>query len=311
MSMANEKDTTAALWESWQRLHRIYSTLAREMVIDCTPCASLEDGTQVPSAEAVAEAEQWFATMDERVRIHHLRQFAQTSDQVNEQVLADLIFHLVNKKKRTEDDRDKADFTAVQLLSFRVPSRLALTQFSVEEAVAILEPVLGSGGSEDSKLMTELDGLLAEASGASNLNALFTARIIERSRTIKAVFGDRLFEPLTLAAIARFGFLLRRSFFRLMQQDLNAILDGLRQLENQGVTTLDCRKAQFGAEETIPRIRMICQSWRVMFQAEYSAGQPLCLLVDLKTAVETALAQSGKPEGASQTKGAQAGGKKS
>jgi hypothetical protein len=47
-----------------------------------------------------------------------------------------------------------------------------------------------------------------------------------------------------------------------------------------------------------------------MFQAEYSAGQPLCLLVDLKTAVEAALAQSGKPAVASQTKGAQAGGKK-
>lgn len=308
--MANEKDTTAALWDSWQRLHRIYGTLAREMVLDCGLCASLEDGTQVPSAEAVAEAEQWFATMDERIRIHHLRQFAQTSNLVNEQVLADLLFHLVNKKKRTEEDRDKADFTVVQLLSFRVPSRLTLTQFSLEEAVAILEPVLGSGGSEDSKLMTELDGLLVEASSASNLNALFTARIIERSRTIKAAFGDRLFEPLTLAAIARFGFLLRRSFFRLMQQDLNAILDGLRELENRGVTTLDCRKAQFSAEETIPRIRMICQSWRVMFQAEYSAGQPLCLLVDLKTAVEAALAQSGKPEGASQTKGAQAGGKK-
>ena len=308
--MSNEKDITTALWECWQRLHRIYCMLAREMVIECTPCASLEDGTQVPSAEAVAEAEQWFSTMDERIRIHHLRQFAQTSDQVNEQVLTDLIFHLVNKKKRTDDDRDKADFTAVQLLSFRVPSRLALTQFSVEEAVAILEPALGSGGSEDSKLMAELDGLLVEASSASNLNALFTARIIERSRTIKAAFGDRLFEPLTLAAIARFGFLLRRSFFRLMQQDLNAILDGLRQLENQGVTTLDCRKAQFGAEETIPRIRMICQSWRVMFQAEYSAGQPLCLLVDLKTAVEAALAQTVKPDGSQQPKGVQAGGKK-
>jgi len=40
---------------------------------------------------------------------------------------------------------------------------------------------------------------------------------------------------------------------------------------------------------------MICQSWRVMFQAEYSSGQPLCLLVDLKTAVELALAQHSKP----------------
>jgi hypothetical protein len=57
------------------------------------------------------------------------------------------------------------------------------------------------------------------------------------------------------------------------------------------VATLDCRKAQFSAEEPITRLRMICQSWKVMFQAEYSAGQPLCILVDLRTAVEAALKQ--------------------
>jgi hypothetical protein len=34
---------------------------------------------------------------------------------------------------------------------------------------------------------------------------------------------------------------------------------------------------------------MICQSWKVMFHAEYSSGQPLQMLVDLRTAVEDAL----------------------
>jgi hypothetical protein len=53
--------------------------------------------------------------------------------------------------------------------------------------------------------------------------------------------------------------------------------------------TLDCRKAQFAADEPIARLRMICQSWKVMFHAEYCSGQPLCILVDLRTAVESAL----------------------
>jgi hypothetical protein len=34
-----------------------------------------------------------------------------------------------------------------------------------------------------------------------------------------------------------------------------------------------------------------------MFHAEYSSGQPLCILVDLRTAVEAALAQSAKAAG--------------
>ena len=58
------------------------------------------------------------------------------------------------------------------------------------------------------------------------------------------------------------------------------------------MTTIDCRRAQFSAEEPVSRLRMICQSWRVMFHAEYSSGQPLRMLVDLRAAVEAALARA-------------------
>ena len=57
----------------------------------------------------------------------------------------------------------------------------------------------------------------------------------------------------------------------------------------QGVETIDCRRAQFSDKEPIIRLRMICQSWKVMFQAEYSSGQPLRMLVDLRASVEAAL----------------------
>src|SRR5438132_14165331 len=89
--------------------------------------------------------------------------------------------------------------------------------------------------------------------------------------------------------------MMRRVFFHLMHEDLNAILDGLRDLERHGVSTLDCRRAQFSAEEPITRLRMICQSWKVMFQAEYSSGQPLRMLVDLRASVEYALGREKAP----------------
>ena len=79
-----------------------------------------------------------------------------------------------------------------------------------------------------------------------------------------------------------------------MHQDLNAILDGLRELEQRGVETLDCRRAQFSAEEPMARLRMICQSWKVMFHAEYSSGQPVSMLVDLRAVVDAALAKNAK-----------------
>jgi glycogen debranching enzyme len=39
---------------------------------------------------------------------------------------------------------------------------------------------------------------------------------------------------------------------------------------------------------------MICQSWKVMFHAEYSAGSPLRMLVDLRNVVDAALARTTK-----------------
>src|ERR1700737_5183054 len=87
---------------------------------------------------------------------------------------------------------------------------------------------------------------------------------------------------------------MRRVFFRLMHQDLNTILDGLRELEALGVTTLDCRAAQCSADEPVVRLRMICQSWKVMFHAEYSSGSPLRMLVDLRNVIDAALARSKK-----------------
>ncbi|MGA7294159.1 MAG: hypothetical protein WBW85_16615, partial [Terriglobales bacterium] len=56
----------------------------------------------------------------------------------------------------------------------------------------------------------------------------------------------------------------------------------------------------------ISRLRMICQSWKVMFHAEYSSGQPLRMLVDLRAAVDDAL-QNGTQKSAA--KGAAASAK--
>ena len=294
--MASTAPNTAALWKAWQRLYPLYCALANEFVLDAPPCPDLETVVEAPGPEAVTEACAWFSKMDSRIHIHHLRHFAQTSPLMVEQAISDMLFHALNRKPETDSDRDKVDFLVVQLLAMRLPPAATGSEISLNSAMKMLEGQFGRPDGETAKFTKNLEEMIAEADGAKNLNALFTSRIIERSREIKHSCGAEFFQPQSLGAFARFGYLIRRRFFQLMQQDLNAILDGLRELESRGVTTIDCRKAQFGAEEPIARIRMICHSWRVMFQAEYSSGQPLCLLVDLKTAVELALAQHRKPQ---------------
>jgi hypothetical protein len=305
MSGSNKTNQIAA-WQNIRHLYSAYLVWAREFAIEVQPCAELESESNVPSAEVTARAEQWLADMDQRVQIHQLRQFVQTSAQADEAFLHGLLSCHLKKQKHTEQDRDKVDFLLVQIFSQAAPADISGPSLSLTEAAKILQPVLGTVEISPADWLDPLEELLGKAYRAKNLNQLFTSRIIEQGRQIKASSGDKFFEPSSMVAFARFGFLVRRAFFRLMHQDLNTILDGLRDLEAQGVTTLDCRKAQFAADEPVARLRMICQSWKVMFHAEYSSGQPLCILVDLRSAVESALMHVAR-RGALRAKGAAAG----
>jgi hypothetical protein len=158
----------------------------------------------------------------------------------------------------------------------------------------MLDPVLGSVDLTLPSWLDPLDDFIQAADACRSLNQLLTSGTLEKGRKLKASVGDNYFEPVAMVAFTRFSFLMRRVFFRLMHQDLNTILDGLRELEARGVTTLDCRSAQFSADEPVDRLRMICQSWKVMFHAEYSAGSPLRMLVDLRNVVDSALTRTVK-----------------
>ena len=145
--------------------------------------------------------------------------------------------------------------------------------------------------------LNALDRVLDSARRCRSLDELLHGGVLEQGRKAKAQAGDLFYLPIALVAFTRFGYLMRRVFFRLMLADLNNILDGLTELEEKGVETIDCRRAQFSEKEPIVRLRMICQSWKVMFQAEYSSGQPLRMLVDLRASVDGALGRGKAAKG--------------
>jgi len=278
-----------AEWNAARILYPTYSALAREFVIDLTPCNDLETGVEQPPQESVEQARQWLDDMDERIQIHQLRQFLQTTTMVTPQLLQTLLLHHLHKDEKSPSDRDKIDFLIVQLFSLAAPSRLEDSSVTIEYVAKTLTPVLGAVDTTVPVWLKPLETVLQSAQKARTLNELLHSGILEQGRKFKVQSGENYFLPVAMIAFARFSFLMRRVFFRLMHQDLNAIFDGLRELEQQGVTTIDCRRAQFSAEEPILRLRMICQSWKVMFQAEYSSGQPLRMLVDLRAAIDDAL----------------------
>jgi hypothetical protein len=287
--------TARSLGEQWPQLcalQPIYSALVKEFVIE-VPASPLIEDNQSPSQEAVEQATSWLQQVDAHIQVHQLRQFLQTTPLANEASLRDLLTHHLNKEIKASSDRDKVDFLLVQYFSLCAPSGLEDSDLDLEYVAQVLEPVLGAQEPKLPIWLTTLDTLMQSAAKCRRLSELLHSGILEQGRKLKMQSADRYYDPSAMVAFARFSFLMRRVFFRLMHDDLNAILDGLRELEKRGVNSLDCRRAQFSSDEPTTRLRMICQSWKVMFHAEYSSGQPLRMLVDLRAAVDDALQGAG------------------
>jgi hypothetical protein len=270
-------------------LQPIYAALVREFVIDLSPNpVNLEEGG-TPSPELAEQAAAWFAQVDSQIQVHQLRQFLQGTLLANEAVLRYLLLHHMQKSVKSASDRDKTDYLLVQYFSLCAPSGLEDTDLDLDYVAQVLEPIFGPQEAALPAWLSTLDGIMHSAARCRRLSELLHSGALEQGRSLKTENAARYFEPSAMVAFTRFSFMIRRIFFRLMQGDLNAIQDGLRELERRGVPTIDCRRAQFSAEEPIGRLRMICQSWKVMFHAEYSSGQPLRMLVDLRAAVDDAL----------------------
>jgi hypothetical protein len=296
----------AAIWSSARRLHPIYAELAREFVIDLPACADLEVGADMPVRESVEQAQQWLSDMDDKIQVHQLRQFLQTSSLVDPEGMVALLQHFLAKATKTDSVRDKIDFLLVQYFSQGAPSELEDNSADIAYVAQSLEPVLGKVELKTPVWLNALDRILDSARRCRSLDELLHGGVLEQGRKAKAQAGDLFYLPVALVAFTRFGYLMRRVFFRLMLADLNNILDGLTELEEKGIETIDCRRAQFSDKEPIIRLRMICQSWKVMFQAEYSSGQPLRMLVDLRASVNAALGRGSVAESKAEGKGGKA-----
>ncbi|MGA2424099.1 MAG: hypothetical protein ABSG07_08860 [Terriglobales bacterium] len=291
-------------------LQPVYSALVREFVIEISACPiSINDDEGFsPSPESVENAAVWLQQVDAQLQVHQLRQFLQTTSLASEPVLRHLLGHHLQKTTKSASDRDKTDFLLVQYFSLCAPSGLEDSDVDLDYVAQVLEPVLGPQQPELPAWLSSLDTIMQSAAHCRRLSELLHSGALEQGRKLKIQNAVRYFEPAAMVAFVRFSFMIRRIFFRLMHDDLNAIQDGLRELERRGVPTVDCRRAQFSADEPIVRLRMICQSWKVMFHAEYSSGQPLRMLVDLRAAVDDAL-QNGATKAPRAARAAAASGK--
>jgi cytidine deaminase len=279
----------AAEWRAARRLYPIYLALVQQFDLGMPPSKELEHPMDRTEPAAIERVRRWFSGLDERIPVYQLRQLLQTTHLGSQENLQALIARHLEKERKTESDRDKLDFLLVQYFTQSAPPEFHNRIVTLEDVAEILEPVLGESSLNPPAWLSPLERDLEALEACESLRQIFAHGILEQGRRLKTQAGEMYFGSAVLLAFTRYNFLVRRAFFRCMHADLHAIRFALRQLEQRGVETVDCTRAQLSEQEPLGACRQLCHDWKKPFQAAYSAGRSFAQLLEVRSAVEHAL----------------------
>jgi hypothetical protein len=277
----------AEFWRVARRLYTVYIELDQTFELGMPACPELEAAADRAEPEVMERVLLWFDQIDQRVQVWQLRQLLQSTNLQNEDSLRYLVARHLDKKQKTEADKDKIDFLLVQYFAHCSPH--GLNETSLDEVGRVLEPALGRAAQGFPDWAPSLDDRLKKLNESNSLEELQNSGALQEVRELKLAVGDAYFEPGFLVAFTRFNFLARRAFFRAMHLDLHAIRAAVTRLEQLGISTVDCRDAGLTESESLEQVRHVVHQWKTPFRAPYSGGSSFLQLILLRHALQHAL----------------------
>lgn|GEM_PF-288098 len=282
-------DQAAEFWRVGRRLHAIYSELDHTFELGQPPCADLDSSLDSNNPEAMDRVRTWFDAMDSHVQVWQLRQLLQSTSLQNEENLRYLIKRHLERKQKTESDKEKIDFLLVQYFAHCAPQGLNEQNLTLDEVAEVLQPALGATPEMYPDWAPSLDDKLQKLNDSQSLEELQNSGALLEVRELKLAVGDQYFDPGYLVAFTRFNFRARRAFFKAMHLDLHAIRAAVNELEKMGHTTLDCREAGLTESESLDQVRHVVHQWKTPFRAPYSGGSSFLQLILLRHALRLKL----------------------
>lgn len=282
-------EQAASFWRVARRLHSIYAELDTTYELGMPLCAELQSASDPPEPQAMERVRHWFDQMDSHIQVWQLRQLLQSTTLQNEENLRYLIVRHLERRQKTETDKDKLDFLLVQYFAHCAPHGISEQQLTLDEVARVLEPVLGPCEGRYPDWASSLDEKLQRLNACNSLEDLQDSGVLLEVRELKASVGDRYFEPGMLVAFTRFNFRARRAFFKAMHFDLHAIREAVNELEQLGCTSLDCREAGLTEHESLDQVRHVVHQWKTPFRAPYSGGSSFLQLVQLRLILQYTL----------------------
>lgn len=300
-SIAAPADLTTA-WAEARRAYPIYAALARQFEISETPYS---EGEAVPEEIGPAVVERnlrWFDEMDAQVKAFQIRQLPPATLNAKEEGLRAFIQRHLRKPQKSVADRDKIDFLLVQYFALCAPESFYHDEISLADVIRILQPVVGVANARTPDWCATLESTLEFVKECRSLRDLLESGKLDQSRLVKESSGDLFYDPAALVTLARFNFLMRRAFIRLLHADQEAVLKALGELDRAGVRTVDCRRAGFTAAETTAGLRQFAENWRPLYHKDYSESavgrsfeQLLAMRADLEEGVAKLHPQAAAP----------------
>src|ERR1700737_29456 len=256
--------------EEWQELRSvfpIYLALAKQLEIAIPFPQETRNLPEKPSLELFKQVQNWLDALDGRVLVHQLRHLLQqTTLNASESGLRALIQRHLRKPSKTNIDRDKIDFLLVQYFALCAPAKIYHKQIELEDAAAVMKPVLGETDSAPLAWCEPLERMITALRGFRSLRDMLKTNFIAEGRKVKEAAGGMFYDPSALLAFIRFNFLLRRTLIELMHADLIAIRSGLQQLEASGVKSIACPAFGLSGNESIEKVAEVADEWNQPFQ---------------------------------------------
>ena len=285
-----------AKWRSARRLYPIYTALSLQFGLDAPPYENLDDPAVQGDPNFLARVQAWFDVIDDRLHVAQFRQLLQgTAVAASEEKLQVLIERHYTKPEKTEADRDKLDFLLVQYFAVCSPPNVSDRELQMEDAAEVLAPVLGPVVGEAPEWLRPLDTWVASLGKFTSLGELQESQLVQQGRQLKASAKHLYFSPPALVAFTRFSYLLRRTYFQLINSELKTIDAGLQKLAQYGQATLDCSSAQMSASTPVADLRHYCENYKKPTLPEYSVDTSVLRLIQLRQIVAAALAEIEQP----------------
>jgi hypothetical protein len=282
-------------WAEIRSVFPIYLALAKLLEVAIPFSQESRNLPEKPTLELFKQVQNWLDSLDSRVLVHQLRHLLQqTTLNASESGLRALIQRHLRKPSKTNTDRDKIDFLLVQYFALCAPAKIYHKQIELEDAAAVMKPVLGEARSAPLACCEPLEKMITALRGFRSLRDMLKTSFIAEGRKVKEAAGTMFYDPSALLSFIRFNFLMRRTLIELMHADLIAIRSGLQQLEAAGTSTLDCRHSGFSASEPVAKIRQFADEWKQPFQKDYTertVNETFDKLLNLRGDVEKSLEQ--------------------